>query len=157
LPVTQTSDPFVARIRYAPLAASKLARMEKDLDQAKRLAAVLETRAADLVAYKPVFPVGAPLSSEPPLVDDAPETVEEAKEEDLDAARGSKAVEDRIDKIASETLDTDENGNPDREKHVGVTFLLIFRPYLFSLRLPSRWICIFHFYVRPSTAATTVR
>jgi hypothetical protein len=123
LPVTRTSEPFVARIRYAPLAASKLTRMEKDLDQAKRLTAVFENRAADLVAYKPVFPVGAPLSADAPSVDDVPvktETSTEVKAEELDAFRGSKAVEDRIDKIASEILDTDENGNPDREKYVSL-------------------------------------
>jgi hypothetical protein len=68
--------------------------------------------------------VGAPLSAEPPSVDDIPVKAEgsgEIKEDDLDAARGSKAVEERIDKIASETLDTDENGNPDREKYVSIT------------------------------------
>jgi len=98
--------------------------MEKDLHQAKRLASALEARAAELATYKPVFPIGAPLSAEPPSVNDIPAKAEdsgEVKEEDLDAARGSKAVEERIDKIASETLDTDENGNPDREKYVSIT------------------------------------
>lgn len=91
--------------------------MEKDLEQAKKLVAALEARAAELAAYKPTFPVGAPPSAEPSSSDDTPIKIEEDKE-DLDTARGSKAVEDRINKIASETLDTDEDGNPDREKYV---------------------------------------
>lgn len=128
LPVVQTSEPFTARIRYTPPAANKLARMEKDLDQAKRLAAVLEARAVEVANYKPLFPVGAPLeqagkdeaADEDPLKAESNE-MDQSGQEDLDASRGSKAVESRIDKIASETLDTDENGNPDREKHVALS------------------------------------
>jgi hypothetical protein len=135
--------------------------MEKDLLQAKRLASVLEARASELVTYKPVFPVGAPLSAEPPSVDDFPMTDEGSggfKEEELDAARGSKAVEERIDKIASETLDTDENGNPDREKYVSIALYSsgFLRRFLVPRSL-SRWICIFPIYARPSIAAITVQ
>ena len=96
--------------------------MEKDLDQAKKLAAVLETRAAEVASYKPIFPVGAPVEQtegdEVPAEATAKTENIEVDQEEIDACRGSKAVEDRIDKIASETLDTDEKGNPDREKYV---------------------------------------
>lgn len=88
--------------------------MEKDLEQAKKLVNVLETQAAELAAYKSIYMVGAPPSAEPIQIED---TVE-AKEEETDIFRGSKAVEERIDKLASETLDTDENGNPDQAKRV---------------------------------------
>jgi hypothetical protein len=88
--------------------------MEKDLEQAKRLVNVLETQAAEVAAYKPSYPIGAPPSAEPLQIEDTTE----AKEEEADIFRGSKAVEERIDKLASETLDTDENGNPDQAKRV---------------------------------------
>jgi len=67
--------------------------MGKDFHQAKRLAFALEARTAELATYKPVFPVGAPLSAGPPSVDDIPVKAEdsgEVKEEDLDAACGPK-------------------------------------------------------------------
>lgn len=132
LQVVQTSEPLVARIRYTPPAANKPTRMEKDLEQAKKLAAVLEARAAEVSTYKPVFAVGAPVS--PPENDEAPTDApekpdgNEMDQDDVEPSRGSKAVEDRIDKIASETLDTDENGNPDREKHVSTATVSYTRP-----------------------------
>jgi hypothetical protein len=88
--------------------------MDKDLEQAKKLVNVLEMQAAELAAYKPIYPTGAPPSVEPIQIEDAVE----AKEDEADVFRGSKAVEERIDKLASETLDTDENGNPDQAKRV---------------------------------------
>jgi hypothetical protein len=88
--------------------------MEKDLEQVKKLVNVLETQAAEVAAYKPIYPIGAPLAAEPLQIEDSTE----ANEEETDIFRGSKAVEERIDKLASETLDTDENGNPDHAKRV---------------------------------------
>ncbi|KAG8820997.1 hypothetical protein FRC19_008315 [Serendipita sp. 401] len=129
LPVAITSDPYIAKVRYTPTAANKLPRMEKDLEQAKRLAAVFETQAAELATFKPIFPIGAPLNAEPLKNEDDGEN-EVAMAEDIDPARGTKAVEERIDKVASETLDTDENGKPDHAKKVALSLDL----YLAYLR-----------------------
>lgn len=119
LPVSHIAEPFKAKIRYTPAAANKPSRMEKDLEQAKKLVVVLEAQAAEVAAYKPVYPVGAPPSAEAPQ----PETaMEDVKTEEIDPTRGSKAVEERVDKLASETLDTDENGNPDKAKWVRMHF-----------------------------------
>lgn len=90
--------------------------MEKDLEQAKKLVATLEAQAAEVAVYRPIYPVGLPPSAEAPVVD-ADDM--DAKTEEVDPSRGSRAVEERIDKLASETLDTDENGNPDQMKRVG--------------------------------------
>lgn len=130
LMVTPTSEPFVGKIRYTPPAASKLSRMEKDLEQAKRLAAILEAQAAEVAAYKPLFPVGAPLSSEPPSGEVSIVPVDATAEPgDLDVSRGTKAVEERIEKLVCEVLDTDEDGNPDYAKKVALS-LDIYLAYL---------------------------
>ncbi|KAG8829040.1 hypothetical protein FRC17_007179 [Serendipita sp. 399] len=129
LPVAVTSDPYIAKIRYTPAIANKLSRMEKDLEQAKRLAAVLETQAAELASYKPSYPIGTPLNAVPITSEGTGEN-DGAMTEDIDHARGTKAVEERIDKIASETIDTDENGKPDYAKKVALSLDL----YLAYLR-----------------------
>ena len=117
--ITPTSEPFVGKIRYTPPAASKLSRMEKDLEQAKRLASVLEVQSAEVATYKPMFPVGTPLLSMPPSGEENGVVSDPiAQSGDLEVSRGTKAVEERIEKLVCEVLDTDEDGNPDYAKKV---------------------------------------
>lgn len=98
--ITHNVKPFTNRIRYAPEVASRPDRMEKDLANAKALAAKLETEAADLrklkIAAKPVD--GAAVNSE---ADVAMETAEEEEEEEP-RERGCDAVERRIEKVMAD-------------------------------------------------------
>lgn len=106
----------MTKIRYTPACAGKPERLEKDLEQAKRLVSAYEAQAAQLAAYKPVWPVGAPADAPVPEQENGLTTEEE--EEERNPNRGFTAVEERIDKLVSERCDTDEDGNPLGNKKV---------------------------------------
>ena len=101
----------MTKIRYTPACASKSERLEKDLEQSKKLVAVYELQAAQLATYKPVWPVGAPADAPVPEQENGL-TTEDDDDEERNPNRGSIAVEERIDKLVSERCDTDEDGNP---------------------------------------------
>lgn len=125
--------PFVNRIRYTPEVASRPERLEKDLGNAKKLAAILEDEAARLRTAQ-VQPAGsstatsatatatsttgtgtgeedpqgdanmAPSAVEPPAAPaPAPAAIEEDEPEPKE--NGSEAVERRIEKVMSELRD----------------------------------------------------
>jgi hypothetical protein len=100
--------------------------MEKDLMQAKQLAAVLESRAAEAALFKPVFPVGTPASAEEPPVEQTLELEDSAGDDvGADTFKGSQAVEERISKLSSEMMDTDADGNTDQRKKVsGISYTI---------------------------------
>ncbi|KAJ7499396.1 hypothetical protein FB451DRAFT_37057 [Mycena latifolia] len=97
LHITHNVKPFTNRIRYAPEVASRPDRMEKDLANAKALAAKLETEAAELrklkIAGKPVD--GATDS-------EADVAMEGQEEESEPRERGCDAVERRIEKVMTD-------------------------------------------------------
>lgn len=112
LHVTHNLRPFVNKIRYAPEVASRPERLEKDLENVKVLAKILEDRAEELRLWK--MPPPAPPSKtegEDGKADaqDA-EMVPPTDDEEVEPApkeRGSEAVERRINKIM---LDIKEQG-----------------------------------------------
>ncbi|KZT35530.1 hypothetical protein SISSUDRAFT_1025265 [Sistotremastrum suecicum HHB10207 ss-3] len=118
LHVTNSTRPFVSKLRTTPEVASRPARIEKDLAQVKQLVAILEAESAKLRRF-------APPKSALPTSKDAKEPngvkkeeadgdrPEEVKEEDIDLAdesqiepdppeTGSEAIERRVEKIVSE-------------------------------------------------------
>jgi hypothetical protein len=114
LHVVHNLRPFVNRIRYTPEVASKPDRLEKDLANAKILAALLEDEAAALRKTK--------LSAKDPAIEgvEGENGQSELKEDDSMAdgqnsgegddndepkERGSEAVERRIEKIMAEMQD----------------------------------------------------
>lgn len=139
LHVTHMIKPFVNRIRYTPEVASRPERLEKDLGNAKKLAAILEDEAARLRAIK-VQPAGSVVKKEEdgddvPVEDnegdasmasaslnEAEEGPEEPKE------RGSDAVERRIEKVMSELRDqglvdvNDEQAYEERKVRFRISF-----------------------------------
>jgi len=93
LHVTHSTKPFFTRVRYAPPLANRPDRLEKDLSQAKRLASVLEDEAAGLA--KTLDSSG----------DNSNGQTEQGDHMDIDPeikARGSRAVENRIERLISE-------------------------------------------------------
>lgn len=107
----------MTKIRYTPACASKPERLEKDLEQAKKLVAVYESQAVQLARYKPVWPIGAPADAPVPEQENGL-TTEDDDEEERNPNRGSTTVEERIDRLVSERCDTDEDGNPLGNKKV---------------------------------------
>lgn len=115
LHVTHNLRPFVNKIRYAPEVASRPDRLEKDLENAKVLAKILEDRAEELRLWKMPPPAPPPKTEADdgktenqdaemvPPVDD--EEVEPAPKE-----RGSEVVERRIHKVMT---DIKEQGDID--------------------------------------------
>ncbi|KAJ7122902.1 hypothetical protein C8R44DRAFT_876099 [Mycena epipterygia] len=101
LHITHNVKPFTNRIRYAPEVASRPDRMEKDLANAKALAAKLETEAAELRKFKitPKPADGAAVNSEADVAMEAPE---EEEEEEEPRERGCDAVERRIEKVMAD-------------------------------------------------------
>ncbi|KAJ7666549.1 hypothetical protein B0H17DRAFT_1089648 [Mycena rosella] len=99
LHITHNVKPFTNRIRYAPEVASRPDRMEKDLANAKALAAKLESEAAELrklkTARKAVEKV---VDSEADASMEGPEEEEEPEPRE----RGCDAVERRIEKVMAE-------------------------------------------------------
>ena len=104
--VTHNLRPFVNKIRYAPEVASRPERIEKDLANAKALAAILEVEAEKLRVSKPqsIAPKTeeglAPTNSDTDSVMAAPEVPDEEEPEPKE--RGSDAVERRIEKIMAD-------------------------------------------------------
>ncbi|KAJ7163800.1 hypothetical protein C8R43DRAFT_988713 [Mycena crocata] len=99
LHITHNVKPFTNRIRYAPEVASRPDRMEKDLANAKALAAKLEGEAAELRKLK--IAAKADGTAENPEADVTMEAAEE--EEDAEPReRGCDAVERRIEKVMTD-------------------------------------------------------
>lgn len=148
--------PFVNRIRYTPEVASRPERLEKDLGNAKKLAAILEDEAARLRTAQ-VQPAGsstatsatatatsttgtgtgeedpqgdanmAPSTVEPPAAP-APAAIEEDEPEPKE--NGSEAVERRIEKVMSELRDqglVDVNNEKEYEERKVRFYFLFFR------------------------------
>ncbi|KAJ7638406.1 hypothetical protein FB45DRAFT_902744 [Roridomyces roridus] len=94
LHVTHNVKPFTNRIRYAPEVASRPSRMEKDLENAKALAAKLEDEAAELRKLKIASTAGGDQ-------DVSMEGLSEEEEPEI-RERGSEAVERRIEKVLAD-------------------------------------------------------
>ncbi|KAJ7727954.1 hypothetical protein B0H16DRAFT_1383253 [Mycena metata] len=101
LHITHNVKPFTNRIRYAPEVSSRPDRMEKDLANAKALAAKLEGDAAELQRLK----TGAESTKggETAEGEDVSMEVVDGEEGDLEPRdRGSEAVERRIEKVLAD-------------------------------------------------------
>jgi len=100
LHVTHMIKPFVSRVRYTPEVASRPERMEKDLANARKLAAILEDEAAKLSAAK-VRPAGSGLGEKEGEIMDGEGDVRMEDEAETDGMkeRGSEAVERRVEKV----------------------------------------------------------
>ncbi|KAF7301247.1 hypothetical protein MIND_00689500 [Mycena indigotica] len=98
LHVTHMVKPFVNRVRYAPDVASRPERMEKDLAQAKQLAARLESEAAELRKLK----FEKKNASDGDTSMDVVSTEAQDGENNPPPERGSEAVEARIEKVMRE-------------------------------------------------------
>ncbi|KAH9483110.1 Serrate RNA effector molecule-like protein [Psilocybe cubensis] len=109
LHVTHNTRPFVNKVRYTPEVASRPERLEKDLENAKTLAGILEEQAAKLRAMNTSAPPvsankngdaskaedqDAPMA--PPVEEEEPEPEPEPRES------GSAAVERRIEKVMTD-------------------------------------------------------
>ncbi|KAF9526311.1 hypothetical protein CPB83DRAFT_858152 [Crepidotus variabilis] len=104
LHVTHNTRPFTNKVRYAPEVANRPERLEKDLENVKILATLLEEQAAKLRAYKHVAPekTNDESSAEEPV--DVP-ILEVEEEEEEPKERGSDAVERRIEKVLADMKD----------------------------------------------------
>lgn len=105
--VTHNTKPFVNRVRYAPEVASRPDRLQKDLESAKALAAVLEDEAAKLRQFKPEKPRKPEGEADGDVEvkeedGDAAMAEVEAIEEEEPAERGSDAVERKVAKLMDE-------------------------------------------------------
>ncbi|KAK0467917.1 uncharacterized protein EV420DRAFT_1501935 [Desarmillaria tabescens] len=106
LHVTHIMRPFLNRVRYAPEIASKPDRLEKDLNNAKALAALLEEEAYKLrhmkVKLEDTLKVDGDSATQGQA--DAADAAQEPTDDDEDEPmeRGSDAVERRIEKIMSD-------------------------------------------------------
>ncbi|KAF7330828.1 hypothetical protein MVEN_02422000 [Mycena venus] len=119
LHVTHNVKPFTNRVRYAPEVSSRPDRMEKDLANAKALAAKLEGEAAELrklkIAHGKAVPAegGEAVDGEDVSMPVAAE--EDAEEEEPEPReRGCDAVERRIEKVmadlrAQELIDVNDD------------------------------------------------
>jgi hypothetical protein len=114
LHVVHNLRPFVNRIRYTPEVASKPDRLEKDLANAKILAALLEDEAAALRKTKlsvkdPTIEGVAGENGQSEQKEDASmadgQNSGEGDDDDEPKERGSEAVERRIEKIMAEMRD----------------------------------------------------
>lgn len=102
--VTHNTRPFTNKVRYAPEVASRPERLEKDLDNVKILAAILEEQAAKLRAHRAEVPEKENSEVKPEEETDAPmSAVDEDEEEPRE--RGSDAVERRIEKVMADMKD----------------------------------------------------
>ncbi|KAJ2923984.1 hypothetical protein H1R20_g13116, partial [Candolleomyces eurysporus] len=140
LHVTHMIKPFVNRIRYTPEVASRPERLEKDLGNAKKLAAILEDDAARLRIAK-VQPAGSSTATTKTGEEDTQgdtsmsSAVEAAVEEDEPEPKenGSEAVERRIEKVMSELRDqglVDVNNEKEYEERKTVVALDLYLAYL---------------------------
>ena len=106
--MTHIVKPFTTRIRFAPEVACRPERLQKDLVNIRKLAALLEAEAGDLRKLK----VESKQSSNPEDIDanGAPkdgdatmeDTVIEHDEDPEPRERGSDAVERRVEKVMSD-------------------------------------------------------
>ncbi len=98
--------PFLNRVRYAPEIASKPDRLEKDLNNAKTLAALLEEEAYKLRHMKIKLEDTLKVDGDSATQDqaDAVDAAQDPTDDDEDEPmeRGSDAVERRIEKIMSD-------------------------------------------------------
>ncbi|KAJ6627363.1 hypothetical protein B0H10DRAFT_1994098 [Mycena sp. CBHHK59/15] len=102
LHITHNVRPFTNRIRYAPEVASRPDRMEKDLSNAKALAAKLENEAAKLRRLQTTSKPGDAIQPNSES-DVAMEALEEEEEEEPEPReRGCDAVERRIEKVMAD-------------------------------------------------------
>lgn len=106
LHVTHNMRPFLNRVRYAPEIASKPDRLEKDLNNAKTLAALLEEEAYKLRHMKIKLEDTLKVDGDSATQDqaDAVDAAQDPTDDDEDEPmeRGSDAVERRIEKIMSD-------------------------------------------------------
>ena len=111
LHVAHITKPFVTRVRHTPEVASKPDRLVKDLENAKKLAALLEEEYMNLRRAKVDeksqngdASTGANGVKSEPLNEDAPmrEATTEAEEDPEPREMGSEAVERRIEKVMAD-------------------------------------------------------
>ncbi|PPQ68654.1 hypothetical protein CVT24_005385 [Panaeolus cyanescens] len=109
LHVTHNTQPFVNKVRYAPEAASKPDRLERDVQNAKTLAALLEEEYNKLRVYKAPAPQNGNAEGEGDgmKVGDEDTKMEPVDNEDEPEPRerGSDAVERRIEKVMADLRD----------------------------------------------------
>lgn len=125
LHVSHVPRPYYGRLRQAP---TTLQRIEKDLQQVKQLASILEDEYAMLRTMKSGAPEPKPDESKSAkdgeqdfaMAEEQPASTNEVEnaepEPDVDSElfeRGSEAVERRIEKLALELLTQQENGDGD--------------------------------------------
>lgn len=138
LHVTHNLRPFVNKIRYAPEVASRPERIEKDLANAKALAAILEAEAEKLRVSKPqpVAPKteegSAPTNSDTDTVMAAPEVPDEEEPEPKE--RGSDAVERRIEKVMADMRSQGLVNMDDEKTHEAKKAVVSLDMYLAYLR-----------------------
>ena len=101
--VTHNLRPFVNKIRYAPEVASRPERLEKDLQNVKVLAGMLEQQAANLRALKlsDLKPSSTAKQDGEPAQNDADMAAPE-EEDPEPKENGSDAVERRVEKVLSD-------------------------------------------------------
>ncbi|KAF6762475.1 hypothetical protein DFP72DRAFT_956970 [Ephemerocybe angulata] len=114
LHVAHMIKPFVNRVRYAPEVASRPERLEKDLGNAKKLAARLEEEAAKLRVAKVSPPGTTPLATGDGVKKEGEQDAQgdlsmadvngDAKEEEEEEPKenGSDAVERRVEKVMAD-------------------------------------------------------
>ncbi len=111
LHVAHITKPFVTRVRHTPEVASRPDRLVKDLENAKKLASILEEEYMNLrkakVDDKPVngnAPAGANGEQTEALNEDTAmrDSTAEAEEDPEPREMGSEAVERRIEKVMAE-------------------------------------------------------
>lgn len=105
--VTHNLRPFVNKIRYAPEVASRPERLEKDLENVKVLAKILEDRAEELRLWKmpPPAPASKVEGDETKADSQDAEMVPPTDDEEVEPApkeRGSEAVERRINRVMTD-------------------------------------------------------
>jgi len=106
LHVTHNVRPFTGKVRYTPEVASRPDRLEKDLENAKKLASILEEQAAKLRSTKAadlVKKTNGEDASEQMGEDSNMNSLEEEEEEPKES--GTEAVERRIEKVMADMRD----------------------------------------------------
>lgn len=103
LHVTHNQRPFTNKIRYTPEVASRPQRLQKDLANARGLAAILEEQATRLCQYKSSQP-SAEVDGQSEIHGDTMAITEIEGVGDISEPKesGSSAVEQRIEKVMSD-------------------------------------------------------
>jgi len=142
LHVTHNIRPFVNKVRYAPEVASRPERLEKDLENAKVLASILEEQSAKLRSFKPTPPEdkanGEGESVKVEVNGDANMAAPEDEEDDLEPKeRGSDAVERRIEKVLADMRDQGlVDVNDEKAYHAKKVSFLVFCSSLMRCSCP---------------------